>query len=213
MHIGAAHDLRGPAAADTTSSSTRPRAAAPGAALPPEARRPAAQTGRPLWVDDPSFNLEYHVRHTALPRPGAEEQLLRLAARIFSQQLDRSKPLWEMWMVEGLEDNRFALISKTHHALVDGIAGVDLAKVLFDLSPVPARVPHPARPWQPAPRAERGELVAAARGMVRTGLRRGRARRRRWPRARRGAALGARGRRGRRRGRLGGAEPGARRRR
>ena len=72
------------------------------------------------------------MRHTALPAPGTEEQLLRLAARIASQQLDRSKPLWEIWLVEGLEGDRFALISKTHHSLVDGVSGVDLATVLFD---------------------------------------------------------------------------------
>src|SRR5205814_8074187 len=68
---------------------------------------PPLETGRPLWADDPNFNLEYHVRHTALPEPGTEEQLLRLAARIFSQRLDRAKPLWETWMIEGLEANRF----------------------------------------------------------------------------------------------------------
>jgi hypothetical protein len=66
------------------------------------------QTGRPVWVDDPNFNLEYHVRQTALPPPGSEDQLMRLASRVFSQQLDRSKPLWETWLVEGLEGNRFA---------------------------------------------------------------------------------------------------------
>src|SRR5919206_3955344 len=98
---------------------------------------PPLQTGRPLWVDDPTFNIEYHVRQTALPRPGSEGQLLALAGRIFSQQLDRSRPLWELWLVEGLEGKRFALISKTHHAMIDGIAGVDLAQVMFDLSPVP----------------------------------------------------------------------------
>jgi len=98
---------------------------------------PPLETGRPLWVDDATFNIEYHVRHTALPDPGSEEQLRNLTARIFSQQLDRSKPLWESWLVENLERNRFALISKTHHALVDGIAGVDLATVLFDVTPIP----------------------------------------------------------------------------
>src|SRR4051794_24337042 len=98
---------------------------------------PPLETGRPLWADDPSFNLEYHLRHTALPQPGTEDQLMRLAARIFSQQLDRSKPLWETWLVESLEGDRFALISKTHHALVDGVAGVDLATVLFALPPDP----------------------------------------------------------------------------
>src|SRR6476660_5543342 len=75
--------------------------------------------GRPVWVDDPHLNLDYHVRQTALPAPGSEEQLRNLAARIFSQQLDRHKPLWELWLVEGLEDNRFAIVGKSHHALVD----------------------------------------------------------------------------------------------
>jgi WS/DGAT/MGAT family acyltransferase len=111
---------------------------------------PPAGTGRPLWVDDASFSLEYHVRHTALPEPGSEEQLLLLAGRIFSQQLDRSKPLWEVWMVEGLESGGFALITKTHHALIDGIAGVDIAQVMFDLGPVPTEVPHPEEAWEPA---------------------------------------------------------------
>src|SRR6202012_3282838 len=94
----------------------------------------ALDSGRPVWVDDPSFNLEYHVRHTALPSPGDWEQLRELTARIFSQALDRSKPLWEMWLIEGLHDGRFALISKNHHALIDGVSGIDLATVLFDLS-------------------------------------------------------------------------------
>ncbi len=94
---------------------------------------PPAGTGRPLWVDDPTFNIEYHVRHTALPRPGSDRQLLELTGRIFSQQLDRARPLWEVWMVEGLADGGFALVSKSHHAMIDGIAGVDIAQVLFDL--------------------------------------------------------------------------------
>ena len=98
---------------------------------------PRFEMGRPFWVDDPSFNIDYHVRHTALPRPGSDEQLRQLAGRIFSQRLDRSKPLWEVWLVQGLEGGRFALISKTHHALVDGVSGVDIATVLFDLQPVP----------------------------------------------------------------------------
>src|SRR6185436_13663332 len=81
--------------------------------------------GRPVWVDDPHFNLRYHVRHTALPEPGTEEQLKLLAGRVFSQRLDRDKPLWEMWVVEGLDGgDRFAVLSKTHHALVDGVSGV-----------------------------------------------------------------------------------------
>jgi diacylglycerol O-acyltransferase / wax synthase len=134
---------------------------------------PPLETGRPLWVDDPDFNLEYHVRHTALPPPGTEDQLFLLASRIASQQLDRSKPLWENWLVEGLADGRFALISKTHHALVDGIAGVDLASVLFDTEREPAPMSGPDQaelePWRPEPEPSPADLVfAGARGMVTT---------------------------------------------
>jgi diacylglycerol O-acyltransferase len=131
----------------------------------------ALDSGRPVWIDDPSFNLEYHIRHTALPSPGRWEQLCGLTARIFSQQLDRSKPLWEMWLIEGLEDDRFALITKTHHSLIDGIAGVDLATVLFDLSPDPPPIRHSGRPWKPHPEPNAAELVAAGlRGAVRGGI-------------------------------------------
>jgi diacylglycerol O-acyltransferase len=120
---------------------------------------PRLEAGRPFWVDDPSFNLDYHVRHTALPKPGSEDQLRELAGRIFSQRLDRSKPLWEIWLVQGLEGDRFALISKTHHALVDGVSGVDIATVLFDLTPVPDDV-EPDEEWTPAPEPSDVELVA-----------------------------------------------------
>jgi diacylglycerol O-acyltransferase / wax synthase len=131
----------------------------------------ALDSGRPVWIDDPSFNLDYHVRHTALPAPGRWEQLQDLTARIFSQQLDRSKPLWEMWLIEGLEEDRFALITKTHHSLIDGIAGVDLATVLFDISPNPPQLANSGRPWQP--RSEPGTthlLAAGMQGALRTGL-------------------------------------------
>src|SRR3954452_21443312 len=132
---------------------------------------PPLATGRPLWVDDPDFNLEYHVRRTALPHPGSEEQLFNLASRIFSQQLDRSKPLWELWVVEGLAEGGFVLISKTHHAMVDGISGVDIATVLFDLEPVPRDVDHPDEPWQPSRAPGTVDLLAAgARDAVRRGL-------------------------------------------
>src|SRR4029450_5194452 len=77
----------------------------------------------PVWVDDPRFNLFYHVRHTSLPRPGEERQLKRLCGRILSQKLDHTKPLWEVWIIEGLADGRFALVSKVHHCMVDGISG------------------------------------------------------------------------------------------
>ena len=130
---------------------------------------PPLETGRPLWVDDPTFNLEYHARITALPKPGSMQQLRDLAGRIFSQRLDRSKPLWETWLVHGLEDNRFALISKTHHALIDGVAGVDLASVLFDVSPVPSKVEP--EPWTPNPEPSTAELVAAGvKDAIRTPL-------------------------------------------
>jgi WS/DGAT/MGAT family acyltransferase len=109
-------------------------------------------------VDDPSFNLEYHARITALPKPGSEEQLRNLAGRIFSQRLDRSKPLWETWLVHGLKGNRFALISKTHHALVDGVGGVDLASVLFDADPVPSKL-SPEQ-WTPQREPTTTELLA-----------------------------------------------------
>jgi diacylglycerol O-acyltransferase len=119
---------------------------------------PPLESGRPLWVDDPNFNLEYHARITALPKPGSDDQLHNLAGRIFSQRLDRSKPLWETWLVHGMKGNRFALISKTHHALVDGVGGVDLASVLFDADPVPAMLEP--EPWTPHPEPTRAELLA-----------------------------------------------------
>ncbi len=125
---------------------------------------PRLEMGRPLWVDDPDFNLGYHVRHTALPAPGSVDQLRLLAGRIFSQRLDRSKPLWEMWLVEGLEDDRFALINKTHHALVDGVSGADLTAVMFDLQPEGTKVPAPERTWQPEP--EPGDVSVTARGVT-----------------------------------------------
>ena len=119
---------------------------------------PRLEMGRPLWVDDPSFNIDYHVRHTALPQPGGAEQLRLLTGRIFSQRLDRTKPLWELWLVQGLEDNRFAVISKTHHSLVDGVSGVDLTTVLFDVSSTPSD----AEPedWQPKSAPSHVDLVA-----------------------------------------------------
>jgi diacylglycerol O-acyltransferase / wax synthase len=120
---------------------------------------PPVQTGRPFWVDDPTFNPTYHVRHSALPAPGSEEQLRNIAGRVFSQALDRSKPLWEMWLVQGLEGNRFAIINKTHHALVDGVAGVDIATVLFDLKPVPEQI-EPDEAWVPQPSPSSAELAA-----------------------------------------------------
>jgi diacylglycerol O-acyltransferase / wax synthase len=120
---------------------------------------PPLEMGRPLWADDVNFNLTYHIRHTALPSPGGEAQLKRLTARIFSQQLDRSKPLWELWLAQGLERDRFAILTKTHHAMVDGISGVDIGTVLFDFEPVPEPV-EIEDDWVPQPPPGTAELVA-----------------------------------------------------
>jgi diacylglycerol O-acyltransferase len=122
---------------------------------------PFAQ-GRPVWVDDPHLNLDYHVRQSALPDPGSEEQLRNLAARIFSQQLDRSKPLWELWLVEGLRDDRFAIVGKSHHALVDGVSGVDITTVLFDLDAEPQGSPASSPPWLARPEPTDLNLVTDA---------------------------------------------------
>jgi diacylglycerol O-acyltransferase len=121
--------------------------------------------GRPRWVDDPHFNIHSHVRHTALPEPGSEEQLQNLAGRVFSQRLDRDKPLWELWVVEGLHGgDGFAILSKTHHALVDGVSGIDIISVLFDTKPQP-EPPAPAaeaKRWLPAPQPSRAQLLSEA---------------------------------------------------
>src|SRR4051795_10079183 len=123
---------------------------------------PPFGVSRPVWVDDAHFNARYHVRHTALPEPAGDEQLRRLAGRVFSQQLDRDKPLWEIWLVDRVEGERFGLICKTHHALVDGISGVDIMTVLFDLAPAPpAREPGPK--WTARPAPSRARLSAEAR--------------------------------------------------
>jgi len=122
---------------------------------------PLAQ-GRPVWVDDPHFNAAYHVRHTALPEPGGEGELMRLTGRVFSQALDRGRPLWELWLVEGLADDRFAVLSKTHHALVDGVSGVDIMAILFDSSPDPMPVAPPEHDWVPSPLPSGAQLLADA---------------------------------------------------
>jgi diacylglycerol O-acyltransferase / wax synthase len=122
---------------------------------------PPLGQARPVWVDDPHFNAGYHVRHTALPAPAGEDELRRLAGRVFSQQLDRAKPLWEIWLVQRVGDDGFALVCKTHHALVDGISGVDIMTVLFDLEPDPSgRAPAP--PWHPRPVPSGATLLADA---------------------------------------------------
>jgi diacylglycerol O-acyltransferase len=171
MHVGAIMIFEGPAPSyDDLLDHVRGRADAV-----PRFRQklayPPAQTGRPFWIDDSNFNLEYHLRHSALPAPGSEEQLRRMAARVFSQQLDRSKPLWELWLVQGLTRNRFALVTKTHHAVVDGVSGVDIATVLFDLNPVPEPA-DPDRTWAPEPEPSAATLLAkGVEDLVRTPVR------------------------------------------
>jgi diacylglycerol O-acyltransferase / wax synthase len=118
--------------------------------------------GRPRWVDDPHLNLRYHLRHSGLPAPGTEEQLRDLASRVFAQPLDRDKPLWELSLVDGLEGGRFAILAKTHHALVDGISGVDIMTVLFDTSPEPAAPADPGSPWIPQPMPTGAQLLGEA---------------------------------------------------
>lgn len=116
--------------------------------------------GHPVWVDDQHFNIEYHVRHTSLPKPGDPEQLKALSGRIMSQQLDRSKPLWEMWVVEGLDDgDHFAILSKIHHCMVDGMSSVDLMAVLLNIEPTD-RIDPPVR-WVPRPRPTWWQMMSA----------------------------------------------------
>lgn len=130
--------------------------------------------GPPVWVEAEHFDLRYHVRQTAVPAPGGDEELSRLVARVMSQRLDRDYPLWEYWLVEGLRDGRWGLIAKVHHAMVDGISGIDLFQVLFDLSPEPA--PPPADAWpvigehEGAVNREPSALALAGRAAVDLGL-------------------------------------------
>jgi diacylglycerol O-acyltransferase / wax synthase len=121
--------------------------------------------GEPVWVDDPHFNIDYHLRHSAVPSPGTEEQLRATAARVFSQHLDRSKPLWEIWMVQGLEDDRWALLSKVHHCMVDGVAATDMMSLLFGESP---EQKTNGEVWHPTPEPSDVDLIAySARHRVR----------------------------------------------
>lgn len=137
--------------------------------------------GRPVWVDDPHFRLEYHVRHTALPAPGSDDDLRRLMGRLMSQELDRHRPLWETWIVEGLAEGTWAMISKVHHCMVDGVSGTDLMAVVLDPSPEGSE-PEPDH-WEPEPEPSDTDLVRHAIGetlaspnemarWVRSGLRR-----------------------------------------
>ncbi|MGH9081158.1 MAG: WS/DGAT/MGAT family O-acyltransferase [Acidimicrobiales bacterium] len=118
------------------------------------------ELGRPVWVDDPHFNIEYHLRHTALPAPGGEAELRKLVGRVMSQPLDRARPLWEIWVVQGLEDGHWALLAKTHHAMVDGVSGTDLLALIMDVSAEPV-TPLPVH-WTPEPAPSAVRLASEA---------------------------------------------------
>ena len=123
-------------------------------------RFPPLELGRPVWVDDSHFQVLYHVRHTALPPPGGDGELRNLAGRVFAQMLDRTKPLWELWLVQGLPEGRWALVQKVHHCMVDGIASTDLMSIMFEAGPQ-ARLPAPV-PWNPRPEPSAAQLAAGA---------------------------------------------------
>ena len=118
--------------------------------------------GRPVWVDDPHFNLDYHLRRTALPEPGEDEQLRLLVGRVMSQQLDRHKPLWEMWMIEGLSEDRWALVTKVHHAVADGVSGAGLMSAILDEQREPDL--PPPEPWRPERQPSGAELAVRSFG-------------------------------------------------
>ena len=123
-------------------------------------REVPAHLGLPVWVDDPGFELDYHVRRSALPAPGSDAQLRELVGRLMSRQLDRARPLWEIYLVEGLSDDRFAIVTKVHHAMVDGLSSIDVGTVLLDVTPTPRE--SPADDWRPAREPSGLELAADA---------------------------------------------------
>jgi WS/DGAT/MGAT family acyltransferase len=126
------------------------------------ARSVPLELGRPVWVDDPHFALDHHVLHTALPQPGDRATLERLMARLVSHPLDRERPLWETWLVEGLEDDRWALICKIHHSIVDGVSGVDLLTALLSAER-DEEIGEPV-PWEPEPEPSGSARVLNAWG-------------------------------------------------
>ena len=129
-------------------------------ALPPARTTIPGRLANPVWVDDEDFDLAYHVRRSALPRPGSLDQLRELTARIMSRRLDPDRPLWEIYFVEGLEDGRVALLSKSHQILVDGISTVDLGQVLLDVDPGPRQLVRDD--WVPPTEPTPGEAGAAS---------------------------------------------------
>src|SRR5512140_3052770 len=165
MHVGAVLVFEGPApsyeALASRIASRLPRV--------PRYRQRLATVplgaGRPVWIDDARFDLRYHVRRAALPPPGGEAELEELAGRLFGERLERDRPLWELWLVTGLRDGRFAVLSKTHHCMIDGIAGADLTGVFCDGGEgrggdvPPAEAPGP---WTPRPAPTARALLASS---------------------------------------------------
>jgi diacylglycerol O-acyltransferase len=122
----------------------------------------------PFWIEDPDFDLDFHVRHTAVPPPGNDDQLSELVARIIGRPLDRTRPLWETYVIEGLADDRFAVLTKVHHATIDGASGAELLTLMLDSSPEGDEVVGPERAWHPAPKPSDSEVLArAAANLVR----------------------------------------------
>src|SRR6266516_2626164 len=125
----------------------------------------------PVWADDPRFDLRWHVQHLALPRPGTDAQLRELVGEVFSQPLDFARPLWRLYLVEGLEGGRHAYLSKTHHALVDGVSAVDVGTLLVDANPEGTEMELPEEPWDPDEPSPEMLFVRAASDRIRTPLR------------------------------------------
>jgi diacylglycerol O-acyltransferase len=163
MHLGSVGIFEGP----TPEPDEVPAAIAARLPLVPRYRQKVRfvplTLGRPVWVDDPHFDLDYHVRRTGLPAPGGEGELRRLVGRVMSQQLDRAKPLWEIWVVEGMEDGRWAVISKAHHCMVDGVSATDILTVLLDAERKPRETPPDS--W--TPRAEPNAVALVAHSVAR----------------------------------------------
>jgi WS/DGAT/MGAT family acyltransferase len=137
--------------------------------LVPQFRRRLAEVplhlDHPRWVDDPEFDLNWHIRHIAVPPPGGHAELSTLAGELMATQLDRSRPLWEIWVIDGVMGGRSALLSKAHHAAMDGMAGIQMVSAMFDLTPEPDPVP-PAQPWEPEHVPGDVELLARATGSL-----------------------------------------------
>jgi WS/DGAT/MGAT family acyltransferase len=134
---------------------------------------PPLSAARPVWADDADFDIDFHMRRAALPSPGGRKELVDYVQRVISRPLDRTKPLWEMYLIEGMEGGMSALLTKVHHAMVDGIAAIDLASAIFDVTREPQILTPP--PWTPEPEPTRAELLRAAleeqlRNPVRTAL-------------------------------------------